>query len=43
MKSKQEADEKVAEAESESLKLEVTRLQEANTSLSAEISKLKAE
>ena len=43
MKSKQEADEKAAEAERETLKLEFTRLQKANESLSSEISKLKDE
>jgi FtsZ-binding cell division protein ZapB len=43
VKSKQEADEKVAEAERETLRLEVNRLKELNTSLSTEISQLKAE
>ena len=43
MKSKQEADEKVAEAEKETLRLEVNRLQELNTSLSTELFQLKAE
>ena len=43
MKSKQETDEKAAEAERETLRLEVTRLQESNASLSAEITNLKAE
>jgi hypothetical protein len=38
MKSKQEAEEKAAEAEREALKLEVNRLKELNTSLSSEIS-----
>jgi hypothetical protein len=43
MKTKQEADEKAAEAEREKLRLEVNRLQELNSSLSIEISQLKAE
>ena len=38
MKSKQEADEKSAEAEREALRLEVNHLKEMNTSLSEEIS-----